>query len=231
MKGISAENQRDLILSVGIHKPERSLSPIEVAELLEKVINSGTTKKEISREILLNSTMIHRFLRLLNLAPEIQHLVGWGGESRISFSTASEIARLKTLEEHKFLVKATLEHGLSKNEVIQIVEVRNKFGKPINECVEEILKMRPRIIRRYLFIGAVKSSEVRNRLSKMSQEERNVLFDKAVTSNYPDLPYWEGQLGIKGFTLIGSEDLDQALSKLPTDFESIINDYLEPSIL
>jgi len=231
MSGISPEDKRDLILSVGIHKTERPLSPIEVAELLENLIDSGTTKKEISKEILLDSTMISRFRRLLSLAPEIQHLVGWGGESKIPFSTASVIAHLKTSEEHKFLVKSTLEHELSKNEVIQIVEVRNKFSKPINECVEEILKMRPRIIRRYLFIGAVKSAEVRNRLSKMSQEERNVLFRKAVISNYPDLPYWEGLLGIKGFNLIGSEDLDQALTKLPADFESIINDYLKSNIL
>lgn len=231
MKGISAENQRDLILSVGIHKRERPLSPIEVAELLEKTINSGTTIQELSNEILLNSTMITRFRRLLNLAPEIQHLVGWGGESGISFSTASEIARLRTAEEHNILAKATLEHGLSKKEVIQIVEVRNKFGKPINECIDEILRMRPRIIRRYLFIGAVKSSEVQNRLSKMSQKERNVLFNKAVTSNYPDLPYWEGLLGINGFNLIGNEDLNQALIKLSTDFELIINDYLESCIL
>ncbi len=231
MKGISAENQRDLILSVGIHKRERPLSPIAVAELLENAINSGTTIQELSNEILLNSTMITRFRRLMNLAPEIQHLVCWGGESGITFSTASEIARLRTSKEHKFLVKATLEHGLSKKEAIQVVEVRNKFGKPINECVEEILKMRPRVIRRYLFIGAVKSSEVQKRLSKMTQEERNVLFNKAVTSNYPDLPYWEGLLGIKGFNLIGSEDLDQALSKLRSDFESTINDYLQSSIL
>jgi len=231
MTGISPENKRDLILSVGIHKTERPLSPIEVAELLGKLISSGTTKKEISKEILLDSTMISRFLRLLNLAPEIQHLIGWGGESKISFSTASEIARLKTPGEHRFLATATLEHKLSKSEVIQTIEVRNKFGKPINECVKDILKMRPRIIRRYLFIGAVKSPDVQNRLSEMSQEERNVLFKKSVTSNYPDLPYWEGLLGIKGFNLVGSEDLDQALSKLPTDFESTINDYLDLSLL
>ena len=109
MKVISPENKRDLILSVGIHKKERPLSPVEVAELLQKLINSGTTKKEISQEIVLDLTMISRFLRLLNLAPEIQHLIGWGGQSRISFSTASEIARLKTSAEHKFLAKSTLE--------------------------------------------------------------------------------------------------------------------------
>ena len=231
MKVISPENKRDLIISVGVHRKERPLSPVEVAELLQNLLNLGTTKKEISKELVLDSTNISRFLRLLNLAPEIQHLIGWGGPSRISFSTASEIARLKTSEEHEFLVKGTLEHKLSKNEVIQIIQVRNKFGKPIAECVEEILEMRPRITRQYLFIGAVKSSEMRQRLSKMSQEERNVLFEKAIRANYSNLPYREGLLGIKGFSLIGDENLDQALSQFITDFEKTINHYLEESIL
>jgi hypothetical protein len=231
MRGISAEELRDLILSVGIHKQERILSPVEVAELLEKAINAGATIQEISKEILLNPTMTTRLHRLLNLAPEIQHLVGWGGKPRISPSTASEIARLKTAEEQEFLGKATLEHGLSKSEVIQIIEVRNKFSKPISECVEEILKMRPRIIRRYLFIGTVKSQEVRKKLSEMSQKERDVLFNNVATLNLPNLSSWDGLLGVNRFTLIGNEDLNQALSKLPTDFSSSINDHLESIIL
>lgn len=230
MIGISPENLRDLVLSVGIHKRERPLLPIEVAELLEKAINSGTAIQELSKEILLDSTMITRFRRLLNLAPEIQHLVCWGGESGITFSTASEIARLGTSEEHKFLAKAILEHRLSKKEALQVVEDRKKIGKPINECVDEILEMRPRVIRRYLFIGAVKSSEVQKRLSEMTQQQRNVLFNKVVRSNHPDLPYFEGMLGVKGFTLTGDDDLNHELGKLSIDFESFINDYVESSI-
>lgn len=230
MKGISVENQRDLILSVGIHKQERPLSPIEVAQLLDTLFKSGTTIKEVTSEILLTAGMIARFLRLLNLAPEMQHLVGWGGESRISFSTASEIARLKTSEEQEFVGKATLEHALSKSEVIQILQARNKFNRPINECVDEILKMRPHVIRRYLFIGAIRSLEVQNRLSEMSQKERDTLFDNIVTFNLPNLTYWDGLLGVTRFSLIGNDDLDEALSKLPTDFSSTINDYLESSL-
>lgn len=230
IKGISPQDQRDLILSVGVHQQERPLSPIQVAELLQNAINSDTAIKDLSNEVLLDATMIARFRRLVSLAPEIQHLVSWGGQDGITFSTASEIARLETPEEHKFLVKATLEHGLSKKEVIQVVEARKKFRQPFNECVEEILQMRPHVVRRYLFIGAVRSLEVQKKLAEMAQEERNVLFNKAVTSKYPDLPYWEGQLGIKGFTLTGNEELNQAITKLPTDFESSLNDYFESSI-
>lgn len=230
MRGISAEELRDLILSVGTHKQERVLSPVEVAQLLETEINAGATIQEISKEILLNPTMTTRLHRLLNLAPEIQHLVGWEGKPKISPSTASEIARLKILKEQEFLANAALENRLSKKEVIQIIEVRNKFNKPIGECVEEIIEMRPRIIRRYLFIGAIYSLELQNKLSKMSQKERDILFDNVVTMNLPDLPSWDGLLGINRFTLIGNEDLNQALSNLPTDFAESINNFLESSI-
>ena len=230
MKGLSAENQRDLILTVGTHKQERPLSPIEVAKLLDTAIKSGTKVEEISGEILLDSTMMHRFLRLLKLSTEISYLVGWGGKSRISFSTASEIARLITSEEQEIVARATLEHELSKREVIQIIENRSKFSKPINECIEEILKMRPRIVRRYLFIGAIKSPELQNKLRKMSQKERDILFDNVVTLNIPDLTSWDGSLGTTRFTLIGNEDLDKALSNLPSDFSASINGYLESSI-
>ncbi len=231
MRGVSAEELRDLILSVGTHKQERILSPIEVAELLEKATNAGTAIQEISKEILLSPTMIIRLRRLLKLAPEIRHIVDWKGKPKISPSTASEIACLKTLKEQDFLANATLEHGLSKSEVIQIVEVRRKSSKSVNECVEEIFKMRPRMIRRYLFIGAVKSSEVQDRLSKMPQKERNVLFNNVVTLNLPNLASWDGSLGVNRFTLIGNEDLNETISKLPTDFASSINAHLESIIL
>ena len=231
MTTIAPEAKRDLILSVGMHQRVRPLSPIGVAELLAKMVASGKTRREISDDVMLDSTMIARFLRLLNLAPEIQHLVGWQAESQISFSTASEIARLRATDEHTFLVKCTLEYGLSKQEVAQIVEVKNKFGKPIHQCVEEIMRMRPKTVKRYLFVGAIVSAEVQNRLSKLSKEERDALFNKAITSSCPDLPYWEGRLGMKGFSLIGNEELNQALSKLPTDLESTINRYLQRSAL
>ena len=231
MKGISAENERDLILSVGTQKTDRPLSPIEVAGLIEDAINSGTTITELSKEILLDTTMITRFRRLLKLTPEVQHFVGWGGKSRISFSTASEIARLKTQQEQEFVGNAALENNLSKKEVIQIVEARNRVGKSIDESVKEILNMRPRTIRRYLYIGTIRSFRVKEKLSNMSQKERDTLFKEVMTSNLIGLPSWDGLLGKERFTLIGEEDLNQKFSELQTDFASSINKHLESFLL
>ena len=72
MKGLSAEQQRDLILSVGTHKQERPLSPVEVAQFIDIEIKSGNTKPELSEERVLSSYLIDRFFRLLRLSNNIQ---------------------------------------------------------------------------------------------------------------------------------------------------------------
>jgi hypothetical protein len=232
MKGISSEKQRDLILTLGTHNRERPLSPIEVAELLNITISSGSSINDVAKELLLqNTSMIPRFRRLLKLSPEIKHLVDWSGKSSISFTTASEIARLKTFEEQESVGKATIESRLTKIEVIQIIEAKNKSGKPLCECIKEIITMRPRIIKRYLFIGAIRSPEVQDRLSCISQKERDEFLTKVVNLNIPNLPSWDGHLGKDRFTLIGDEDLNQILNKLSTDFSVSINNCLEMGIL
>ena len=230
MIGITVEEQRDLILSVGIHKQERTLSPIEVAQLLDKAIKAGTNIKELSGEILLDTTMITRFLRLLDISPNLRHLVGWGGKSSISFSTASEIARLEIVEDQEILGEAILKNQLSKTEVIRINETKKKFGKTIDDCVEDILNMRPRVVRRYLFIGAIRSSRLKERLDQMSQKERDIFFNNVLTIMLPGVSTAEGLLGNNRFTLIGNDDLEQALEGLSDDFSAVINDYLESNI-
>ena len=90
--------------------------------------------------------------------------------------------------------------------------------------------MRPQVVRRYLFIGAIQSSELRNKLSKMSQRERDILFNNIIGINFPAVSNWEGLLGTTRFTVIGNEDLEQALNKPETDFSLTINNYLELSV-
>ena len=229
MKGLSAEQQRDLILSVGTHKQERPLSPLEVAQFIDIAIKSGNTKPELSEEILLSPDMIDRFLRLLCLSKNIRYLIGWGGKSRIYPSTASEFVRLQSLEEQEILAEKTVEHKLSKSEVMQVIQTKNKFNKSINESIQAILVIRPQVVKRYLFIGAIRSSELQNKLSTMSQRERDILFDNIIGINFPAVSNWEGLLGTTRFTIIGNEDLEQALNKQETDFSLTINNYLELS--
>lgn len=229
--GLSPESQRDLIISVGTHRGNRRLSPVEVAEAMEAAINAGTSVQQLASALLLeDSTMITRFRRLLKLTSAIKYLVGWGGKSCLSVETASAIARLQSQEEQEIVAKAVLEHRLSKKEVYQIVQIKERSGKPIVECTEEVLRMRPQIDRRHILIGAVISPSVRRVLVRMTQQERNQFLKNAVILHGPELPLWEGHLGIDRFTLVGSEDFSVTVQRLPGGFEEAVNVYLEAEV-
>lgn len=229
--GLAPEAQRDLILSVGTHRGNRRLSPIEVAEAMEAAINAGTSVQQLASVLLLeDSTMVMHFRRLLKLPSAIKHLVGWRGKSGLSFATASAIARLKSQKEQETVAKAVLEHRLSKPEVYQIVQIQERSGKPIAECTEDVLRMRPQIEKRHILIGAIISPNVRKVLVRMMQQERNQFLKNAVILHAPELPPWEGHLGIDRFTLVGSEDFSITAQKLPGGFEEAVNVYLEREV-
>jgi len=228
---LSPEVQRDLILSVGTHRGDRRLSPIEVAEAMEAAINAGTSVQQLASVLLLeDSTMITRFRRLLRLTSAIKHLVGWGGKSGLSIETAEAVARLQSQEEQEFVAKAVLEHRLSKQEVKQIVQIRERSGKPIVECTEDALRMRPQIEKRHILIGAIISPNVREVLIQMKQQERDQFLKNALILHAPELPPWEGHLGIDRFTLVGSEDFSATVLGLPGGFEEAVNLYLETEV-
>jgi|GEM_PF-352977 len=231
MRGLSPEIQRDLILSVGTRRARRRLSPIEVAEAIETSLASGSMVQELAVELDLHPTMVLRFRRLLKLPPDIRHLVDWWqGEARLSFEAASHIARLPSSKEQQEVVGAALKHRLGKVETVQIVQIRERSGKPIAECIEEVLRMRPQIERRHLLIGAITSEKVRIALRRMTQQERDQLLKSAVTSHSPELPPWEGRLGMERFTLLGGEAFGAAVQRLPGGFEEAINAYVEEEI-
>ena len=231
MRGLPPEIQRDLILSVGTHRARRRLSPIEVAEAIETSMASGATVRELATELHLDPTMVPRFPRLLKLPPEIQHLVDWGqGKARLSFEAASYIARLASSKEQREVAEAALKHELGKVEILQIVQIRERSGKPITDCIGSVLRMRPQIERRHLLIGAIISEKLQTALRQMTQKERDRLLKSAVTSRSSDLPPWEGRLGIERFTLVGDNAFGIAVQKLPGGFEEAINSYLEEEI-
>ena len=111
---IEPELMRNLILSVGTHKGKRPLSPVEVAEGFQKAEKSGMTDQELADLVQLRyPTMIGRFKRLLNLSPDLRHLVDWGSSSStISFTAASEVTRLDQ-DDHWPVINSVLESGLN----------------------------------------------------------------------------------------------------------------------
>src|SRR5688500_16600344 len=124
MLGLSANEYQQLIMSVGTHRGSRPLTPSQAAALFKKAADAGSTASVSAEATHLSSSMVGRFLRLTDLAPDIQHLVDWGQSgSTLSFSSAFELSRLRP-EDHQAVAIAVLEHGLSSAEVRQLVQLR-----------------------------------------------------------------------------------------------------------
>jgi hypothetical protein len=145
-------------------------------------------------------------------------------------TTASQIGRLQSGDDQSAAVEAIIAHNMSSDEARQLVETRIHSQSPMPDCINRILKLRPRIIRKYLLVGVVTSEIVAARLRDMTQEERDRLLRNAVTNNLGKLPEWSGRLGISRFHLLGDEEFALAIKGLPNGFESAMNFGLEAEL-
>ena len=227
---LSPESQRDLILSLGTHRTRRRLSPVEVAHLIEEVYRKGTSFREIAQLVNFGSTSTLREIhRLLALSPDIQHLVGWGKPtaSTLPMKSAQQIARLSSWPDQLAAAEATLLHELTSEETRQLVEMKMRSLEPIDDCIDAILRLRPIVERRYLFLGAVTSSQVCQHLETMTQVERDEVFEASVNHCFGDWPQWSGKLGPSRFAITGGADFAETIDKLQNGFEQAITLCLE----
>ena len=228
MKGLSPEQQKQLILSIGVHQSTRPLTPVEVGSLLKTAVLAGNTPRQLAEFVHLEgATMISRFMRLLELPNEVHHLVDWGtSQSTIGFTAASELARLKATSDQNALITAALENKLSNAEIKQIVQARTRSHRDIQQCITEILGMRPNIQRIHVFIGSVTGETIRQKLSALTQRERDEILSRVLHEIYPDLDKFAARLGIQRFTITGGEAVAATLKSGKLDFEGAINKRL-----
>ena len=227
---LSPETQRDLILSLGTHQTRRRLSPVEVARLIDEVYRKGASFQEIAQLVNFGSTSTLREIhRLLALSPDIQHLVGWGKPtaSTLPMKSAQQIARLSLSSDQLAATEATLLHKLTSEETRQLVEMKIRSLEPIDDCVHAVLRLRPTVERRHLFLGAVTSSRVCQHLETLTQIERDEIFEAAVNHCFGKWPNWSGKLGPSRFAITGGLDFAEAIDKLPKGFEQAISLCLE----
>lgn len=228
MRGLSSAEVRQLILSVGTHKSERPLSPVEVAQLMQKAVKAGENRKEIAARLLLeDSSIIGRFIRLLQLPPDVQQLIGWGSDpATVSFTAGSEIARLQEDQEQLALATTALENRFNKSEIVQVVQIRQRSGKSIEECMKVVLNQRPVIERRHVISGSLQSERLKDSLKQISQLERDDLLQSALDRYGPNIQRLGSKLGDGYFILIGDDRLHAAIMSLPEGFEQAITEYL-----
>jgi hypothetical protein len=226
--GLSQEEHQRLLLSVGTHRGQRPLSPVEVATLFAKVLAAGGSLSDCARASSLEgTTQVSRFLRLLKLPESVWYLVGWGSVAgTIGFSSGAEIARLENDAEEDALVNGVLTNRLSGSEVRQVVQLRKRSKRSLEDCLNEVVGMRPRVEKRYVYVGAVTSDALKKALSAMTQAQRDQLLVKAVGAVIGAKGLALTRLGTDRFTLVGSADFGAAMTRQKDSLEQEINDAL-----
>ncbi len=233
MLGLTALELGRLRISVGYgtHKKGRPLSPIEVGQLLHQARDAGMSLKKCADAINLNGTsQVGRFLRILDLPQEIQHLISWGtGKDAIGFSSAFELARIQGADNQRIVAESILENGLKSKEIRQVAQLRKRSGRPIQECLKEILAMRTIIEKRYVFIGSVTDQGIESRLKDLTQMQRDSVLKSAIDEI--DLRGATGRLGQRFFTLVGGERFNTSMNNIGKEsLEKKIRTQIEKAI-
>lgn len=166
-KPLNENEFSELILSVGTGRSKRHLQPIQVAEYIKRAISAGAlygantfpyTQKSLAEKLGLRGTsMVNRFLSLLEIPEEFQAIVSWGagkgGLSHLTFSIAAAVAGV-TKEQQKQLLQEVLKYKLTKDETVAAVQtLKRNPGMTVQKATETIIATRPEIIRQEIIVG------------------------------------------------------------------------------
>ncbi len=89
--------------------------------------------------------------------------------------------------------------------------------------------MRPRIERRYVFIGSIIDEDVQSALSECSQRERDAIL--AAGMEHIGLIAGSGRLGRRVFTVVGDERFEAAMKDVGKEnIEARLRTYLSESV-
>lgn len=230
-RGLSPEELARLKMSVGYgrHQPRRPFSPVECARLYRRAEREGSNRTESARRTDLDVTGVGRFLRLLDLPPEVQHLVDWGRGDFVGFSSAAELVRLADSEDRRMVAEAVLSERLTSKEVRQVVQLRERSGRVVPDCVREVVGMRPVVEKRYVFMGAVVDEDVVAALGSLVQAERDALLARGIRAI--GLRGASVRLGTRIFTLVGAEEFGESMAQVGRgSIEGLVRDRLRESI-
>jgi hypothetical protein len=213
---------------VGSHRDQRPLSPIEVARALKSAQDAGASPKDIAAELHFNGpTMVGRFVRLLQLDDAVHHMVSWGNTgATVSFTTASELTRLKSADEQLSAWKAVLENQLTSAEVKELIQLKQRGAPNIEAAVASLLERRPQVERLHVLLGSVVAPEMREQLARNDQAKRNAILKEALATRFPTLERYDGSLGTSRFTIAGGEEVERCLLKETDNFEAEVNEAL-----
>tara|TARA_R100001594_G_scaffold32347_2_gene60076 strand:+ start:1450 stop:2187 length:738 start_codon:yes stop_codon:yes gene_type:complete len=234
--GLTPEETKGLLLSVG-QRGMRTLSPVEVGRLFEKMRKNGASKKDCARLVHLEGEdMIDKYCRLKNLPEDLVQDVGFREQnSKLVFSVATEIARLANKKcfpqldnerEMQELVSLGLAGHLTGPKTREILQLRQKnFHQSLQESVEQVVKSRKKSMERRIAVGQIMGQALRESLKELTQLERDKRGDIALR-NLNILNLSGVSVGTKKFTLIADGAAIQTIDRLPENFETIFSEQL-----
>ena len=227
MSRLTPSEVRDLTLSVGTHRSDRRLSPLEVAQLIKKMVRSGLNRKDCAQRLGISVTQVSSFLRILQLDIRIQHLADWRGtrNASIPFSTLAELSRLDADEQIQ-VAKAVLRHGLKWKEVVQIVQISDRSNEAASICIDKVLALRTQIETHHLFLGVVTSASQRAYLTTIPQVERDSLLRQILRQLVGAHYNARSRLNHDSFTILSSHDFPQLIKLSPDELEEAVNEAL-----
>ena len=218
LAGLDALELGRLRLSVGYgtHKKGRPYSPVEVGLRIGRARAAGDSVEVCARELRLDESGIGRFLSLQGLPDDIRHLVDWGsGKGVVSFSCATEIVRIKDCEDQRTVANAVLAHRLTSKEVRQVVQLLKRSAQSAEHAVEEVIDMRPIVVKRFVYLGTVRGDSLIRSLKGKTQRERDAVLESAIAAL--NLNAVSGRLGLRQFALVGDDRLGQVLADMEGD--------------
>lgn len=218
-------------MSVGYggHKKGRLLSPVEVASLIQQARRAGASLEDCVKAIDLGGSTIGRFLQLLELPEDLRHLVAWGSpKDALGFSAALGLTRFRDEEQHS-VARSILSDGLTSKEVQQVAQLRKRSKKALDECIKEVLGMRPVVEKRYVFIGTVTDSDIVAKLASLAQVNRDAILQDSIEAL--GLAGASGRLGKSLFTLVGNDLFNGEMRKIGADnLEAKIRSQIQRNI-
>ena len=224
MKGLTTAEHQSLILSIGTHRRIRRLSPVEVANLIQKSVHAGMSRTDCATALGVQADQISRFLRLLQLHPEVRCLASWGNSDlgKVPFTTLTYLTPL-TWEDQMHVTSAIIQHRITKEEVKQIIQIFRRSNASPSESVRRVLKMRSRVEDKYIFFGMIHSDDCRQYLSKLSSRQRIAAMENIIAEIIPHPHMATGRLYPSTFSIVSEKNLSELTDMDTENIEEWVN--------
>lgn len=229
MHGLTEEEWKDLVLSVNVHRKNRRLSPVQVATYISTALESTDVNTLASDLGFGDTTTIKQILRLKDMPDDLATVVDWGTrKGSISMSVATKLMCLPRDSLFK-AVSAAISHSMTKEEVRQLVQIRARSEQTIDDCIQQVLKTRPRIERSELIIGSLLTGDAQELSNKLGNEELTKRLRRSLAKRFPEVICQAVRVNGKRFSLLFDEKAAQDFRALLSGktIESAVTELVE----